>query len=80
MTFLINNVKGPPTPSTLPGGILANVEAEPVKVGASIGIALSVNMHERVEDLIRDADGAMYEGEEMNAMAQLTNESRPTAG
>lgn len=33
---------------------------EPVMVGASIGIAFSTNLHERPEDLIRDADGAMY--------------------
>lgn len=31
-----------------------------VAVGASIGIALNTNLHERPEDLIRDADGAMY--------------------
>jgi diguanylate cyclase (GGDEF)-like protein len=29
-------------------------------VGASIGIALSTNLHERPEDLIRDADETMY--------------------
>lgn len=33
---------------------------EPVMVGASIGIAFSSNLHARPEDLIRDADGAMY--------------------
>lgn len=31
-----------------------------VSVGASIGIALSSNIHARPEDLIRDADAAMY--------------------
>lgn len=31
-----------------------------VTVGASIGIALSSNVHSRPEDLIRDADAAMY--------------------
>jgi diguanylate cyclase (GGDEF)-like protein len=31
-----------------------------VTVGASIGIALSSNIHDRPEDLIRDADAAMY--------------------
>jgi diguanylate cyclase (GGDEF)-like protein len=65
-TFLINNVKGPTDAIHVAERILAKVEApinvgEPVKVGASIGIALSTNVHERAEDLIRDADGAMYE-------------------
>ncbi len=32
----------------------------PVSVGASIGIALSTNIHARPEDLIKDADAAMY--------------------
>jgi diguanylate cyclase (GGDEF)-like protein len=32
-----------------------------VSVGASIGIALSSNIHSRPEDLIRDADAAMYQ-------------------
>jgi diguanylate cyclase (GGDEF)-like protein len=32
-----------------------------VTVGASIGIALSSNIHSRPEDLIRDADAAMYQ-------------------
>lgn len=33
---------------------------EPVVVGASIGIAMSTNVHGEAEDFIRDADGAMY--------------------
>lgn len=65
-TFLINNVKGPTDAIHVAERILAKVEApinvgEPVKVGASIGVALSTNIHERAEDLIRDADGAMYQ-------------------
>jgi diguanylate cyclase (GGDEF)-like protein len=65
-TFLINNVKGPTDAIHVAERILAKVEApinvgELVKVGASIGIALSTNIHERAEDLIRDADGAMYQ-------------------
>jgi len=65
-TFLINNVKGPSDAIHVAERILAKVEApinvgESVKVGASIGIAISTNIHERAEDLIRDADGAMYE-------------------
>ncbi len=64
-TFLINNVKGPTDAIHVAERILAKIQApinvgEPVKVGASIGIALSTNIHERAEDLVRDADGAMY--------------------
>lgn len=32
----------------------------PVEVGASIGITLNTSVHSRVEDLIKDADAAMY--------------------
>lgn len=64
-TFLLNNVKGPSDAIRIAERILTKVQApinvgESVKVGASIGIALSTNVHERAEDLIRDADGAMY--------------------
>jgi len=64
-TFLINNVKGPSGAIHIAERILAKIQipinvGESVKVGASIGIALSSNMHEHAEDLIRDADGAMY--------------------
>ena len=63
--FLLNNVKGHTDAIHVAERILAKVQApinvgEAVKVGASIGIALSTNVHERAEDLIRDADGAMY--------------------
>jgi diguanylate cyclase (GGDEF)-like protein len=45
--------------------ILAKLQApinvgEPVQVGASIGIAFNSPMNETAEDLIRDADRAMY--------------------
>ena len=64
-TFLLNNVNGPSTAIHVAERILAKLQApinvgEPVTVGASIGITLSTNLHERAEDLIRDADGAMY--------------------
>ena len=64
-TFLLNNVNGPSDAIRIAERILTKVQApinvgESVKVGASIGIALSTNVHERAEDLIRDADGAMY--------------------
>ena len=64
-TLLINNVRGPSDPIRVAERVLVKLQeplnvGEPVKVGASIGIALSTNLHERAEDLIRDADGAMY--------------------
>ena len=64
-TLLINNVTGPQDPIRVAKRVLAKLQdsinvGEEVKVGASIGIALSTNLHERAEDLIRDADGAMY--------------------
>ncbi len=64
-TFLLHHIKGPSDAIRVAERILANVQTpidvgEPVQVGASIGIALSTNLYERPEDLIRDADGAMY--------------------
>jgi len=63
--FLLHNVKSSSDAIHVAERILAKVQTpidvgEPVKVGASIGIALSTNIHEQPEDLIRDADGAMY--------------------
>jgi diguanylate cyclase (GGDEF)-like protein len=64
-TLLINNVSGPGDAIRVAERVLNKLKApinvgEQVTVGASIGIALSTNLHERAEDLIRDADGAMY--------------------
>jgi len=64
-TLLINNVSGPLDAIRVAERVLNKLKepinvGEQVKVGASIGIALSTNLHERAEDLIRDADGAMY--------------------
>jgi len=64
-TLLINNVSGPSDAIRVADRVLAKLKepinvGEDVTVGASIGIALSTNLHERAEDLIRDADGAMY--------------------
>lgn len=64
-TLLINNVSGPQDAIRVAERVLVKLQepitvGEDVKVGASIGIALSTNLHERAEDLIRDADGAMY--------------------
>jgi len=65
-TLLINNVNGKEDAIRVAERVLRKVK-EPidlarkrVQVGASIGIALSTNIHERPEDLIRDADLAMY--------------------
>jgi diguanylate cyclase (GGDEF)-like protein len=64
-TMLINHVTGPTDAIRVTERVFAKLKepidvGEPVKVGASIGIALSTNLYERPEDLIRDADGAMY--------------------
>jgi diguanylate cyclase (GGDEF)-like protein len=65
-TLLVNNVHGKEDAIRVAERVLRKVK-EPidlarkrVHVGASIGIALSTNIHERPEDLIRDADLAMY--------------------
>jgi len=64
-TVLLNNVKSPADAARVAEAILSRVRTpidvgEAVAVGASIGIAMSTNLHEGPEDLIRDADGAMY--------------------
>ena len=64
-TLLIHHVTGEADAIRVAERVLAKLKepidvGEPVMVGASIGIALSTNLHERPEDLIRDADGAMY--------------------
>ena len=62
---LLSNVKNPADAARVADTILSKVRlpldvGESVMVGASIGIAMSTNLHEEPEDLIRDADGAMY--------------------
>jgi diguanylate cyclase (GGDEF)-like protein len=64
-TLLINNVSGPPDVVRVAERVLNKLKepifvGKDVHVGASIGIALSTNLHEVPEDLIRDADKAMY--------------------
>jgi diguanylate cyclase (GGDEF)-like protein len=64
-TLLINNVSGSPDAVRVAHRVLNKLKepifvGEDVHVGASIGIALSTNLHETPEDLIRDADQAMY--------------------
>ena len=64
-TLLVHHVTGPADAIRVAERVLAKLKepidvGEPVMVGASIGIALSTNLHERPEDMIRDADGAMY--------------------
>jgi diguanylate cyclase (GGDEF)-like protein len=64
-TILLNQIKNPADAAKVAQNILAQIctpiqVGEPVTVGASIGIAMSTNLHEGPEDLIRDADGAMY--------------------
>jgi diguanylate cyclase (GGDEF)-like protein len=64
-TLLINNVSGASDTIRVAERVLKKLKepihvGEDVHVGASIGIALSTNLHEGPEDLIRDADSAMY--------------------
>jgi diguanylate cyclase (GGDEF)-like protein len=64
-TLLINHISGESDAVRVAERVLAKLKepmevGKPVTVGASIGIALSTNLYERPEDLIRDADGAMY--------------------
>ncbi|HXT66008.1 MAG TPA: GGDEF domain-containing protein [Nitrospiraceae bacterium] len=64
-TLLVHHVIDPADAIRVAERVLAKLKepidvGEPVLVGASIGIALSTNLHEQPEDMIRDADGAMY--------------------
>ena len=64
-TLLVHQVTGPGDAIHVAERVLAKLKepidvGELVMVGASIGIALSSNLHERPEDMIRDADVAMY--------------------
>jgi diguanylate cyclase (GGDEF)-like protein len=75
-TLLINNVSGPSDTIRVAERVLNKLKepihvGEDVHVGASIGIALSTNLHQGAEDLIRDADSAMYraKGEGKNRFA-----------
>jgi diguanylate cyclase (GGDEF)-like protein len=63
--FLLTQVKDPSEPSQVAERVLTKLQApidvgELVTVGASIGIACNTNMAETAEELIRDADQAMY--------------------
>ena len=64
-TFLLNDVKDRSETIHIAERILGKLQSpihvgEPVRVGASIGIAFNSNMNTTAEDLIRDADRAMY--------------------
>jgi len=63
--ILLNNVSSAADVGRVAELILSKVRTpiqvgDPVVVGASIGIAMSTNLHGGAEDFIRDADGAMY--------------------
>ncbi len=88
-TLLIHNVTGKADAIRVAERVLKKV-TEPilvkkrVQIGVSIGIALSTNLHQRPEDLIRDADAAMYraksEGKGRYEVSdQLRDVSLPTA-
>jgi diguanylate cyclase (GGDEF)-like protein len=64
-TFLLNQVHDDSEATSIAERILKKLQApinvgELVQVGASIGIAFNTNMNETAEELIRDADQAMY--------------------
>jgi len=64
-TVLLNSVTNPSDAARVADTILSKIRTpidvgESVVVGASIGIAMSTNLHVGADDLIRDADGAMY--------------------
>jgi diguanylate cyclase (GGDEF)-like protein len=64
-TLLVNDVTSDADAIRVAERILAKLKqpievGEPAVVGASIGIAVSSPLHERPEELIRDADAAMY--------------------
>ena len=63
--ILLNNVSSAADVGRVAELILSKVRTpiqvgDPVVVGASIGIAMSTNLHGEPEDFIRDADSAMY--------------------
>ena len=64
-TVLLSHVKNPAEAARVAETILSKVRmpldvGESVAVAASIGIAMSTNLHAGPEDLLRDADEAMY--------------------
>ena len=64
--FLLNEVNDPSEATAIAERVLTRLQApidvgEPVTVGASIGLAFNTNMNETGEELIRDADQAMYQ-------------------
>jgi diguanylate cyclase (GGDEF)-like protein len=63
--LLLNQVQGPEDVARVAQRLVMAIQepihvGQSVSVGASIGIALSTNVHAAPEDLIKDADAAMY--------------------
>ena len=80
--FLLSHIAHPSEVTQLAERILAKLQSpidvgEPVTVGASIGIAFNTNMAETVEELIRDADQAMYRAKAQGKNCYVV--SNPTA-
>ncbi len=68
-TILLSGIQGSTDAVRMAERIIAKINlplpiGESVQIGVSIGIALSSNLHEAPEDLIRDADRAMYRAKE----------------
>lgn len=66
-TILLDNLKSPDDPIDMARRLLSNLSenfklpAREVFITASIGITLSTNGYEHAEDVLRDADTAMYQ-------------------
>ncbi|TAL06032.1 MAG: EAL domain-containing protein [Chloroflexota bacterium] len=69
--ILLADVSGPETALSVAERVLEGLAEEievgdgSTRVGASIGIALSSSVHDTVDDLLRNADIAMYAGKEL---------------
>jgi diguanylate cyclase (GGDEF)-like protein len=67
--FLLNSIQHPSDATQVAERIVAKLKSpidvgERVTVGASIGIAFNTNLAEKAEELLRDADQAMYRAKE----------------
>jgi len=79
--FLLNQVNHPSEAIQIAERVLTRLQApidvgEPVTVGASIGITFNTNMAETAEELIRDADKAMYRAKALGKNRYVISDSQ----